>query len=71
MERGSDKFPPRIDEELDQETEALQTAEPTESRVEGFRKDEELPERGDEEGTPEPEGEDRGADPEGEPPAES
>jgi hypothetical protein len=41
MERGRDKHAPRIDEELDRATQALQSAEPTESRVEGFRKDEE------------------------------
>lgn len=42
MERGSDKHNPRIDEELDTETQGLQKGEPSESRVEEIRKDEEI-----------------------------
>jgi hypothetical protein len=42
MERGSDLHSPRIDDELDQETEGLQRGQPSESRAEENRKVEEL-----------------------------
>jgi hypothetical protein len=41
MERGSDMHSPRIDEELDQDTQGLQRGEPSESRVDEVRKVEE------------------------------
>ena len=40
MERGSDKVPPRIDEELDQATASLQRGSPVSSRAEDFREQE-------------------------------
>jgi hypothetical protein len=44
MERGSDMHGPRIDEELDEETQGLQRGEPSESRAEEKRKVEEVEE---------------------------
>jgi hypothetical protein len=41
MERGSDKVNPRVDEELEQETQGLQRGAPVDSRAEEFRKQEE------------------------------
>ena len=41
MERGSDKVTPRVDEELEQETQGLQQGAPVDSRAEDFRKQEE------------------------------
>lgn len=41
MERGSDKVNPRVDAELEQETQALQRGAPLDSRAEEFRKQEE------------------------------
>lgn len=41
MDRGSDKVNPRVDKELQQETEGLQRGAPVESRAEDFRKQEE------------------------------
>ena len=40
MERGSDKHSPRVDEELDHETQSLQQGAPVESRVEEHREQE-------------------------------
>jgi hypothetical protein len=40
VERGSDKIPPRIDEQLDQATESLQRGSPVSSRAEDFREQE-------------------------------
>lgn len=40
MQRGSDKVPPRIDEELDQATSSLQRGSPVSSRAEDFREQE-------------------------------
>ena len=40
MERGSDKIPPRIDEQLDQATESLRRGSPVSSRAEDFREQE-------------------------------
>ncbi len=40
MERGSDKVPPRIDEELEQATSSLQRGSPVSSRAEDFREQE-------------------------------
>ncbi len=40
MERGSDKIPSRIDEELDQATESLRRGSPVSSRAEDFREQE-------------------------------
>ena len=37
MDRGSDKHNPRVDEELEKETQAIHKGEPTESRAEEFR----------------------------------
>jgi Protein of unknown function (DUF2795) len=41
MERGSDKVNPRVDAELEQETQGLQRGAPVDSRAEDFRKQEE------------------------------
>jgi len=41
MERGSDKVNPRVDAELEQETQSLQRGAPVDSRAEEFRKQEE------------------------------
>jgi hypothetical protein len=41
MERGSDKVNPRVDAELDQETQGIQQGAPVDSRAEEFRKQEE------------------------------
>ena len=41
MDRGSDKVNPRVDAELQQETEGLQRGAPVETRAEDFRKQEE------------------------------
>jgi Protein of unknown function (DUF2795) len=40
LERGSDKHSPRVDEELDHETQSLQQGAPVESRVEEHREQE-------------------------------
>jgi Protein of unknown function (DUF2795) len=40
LERGSDKHSPRVDEELEQETQSLQQGAPVESRVEEHREQE-------------------------------
>ena len=40
MERGSDKVPPRVDEQLDQATSSLQRGSPVSSRAEDFREQE-------------------------------
>ncbi len=40
MNRGSDKVPARIDEQLDQETASLQQGSPVSSRAEDFREQE-------------------------------
>ncbi|MFL5796948.1 MAG: hypothetical protein ACJ77A_03325 [Actinomycetota bacterium] len=40
MDRGSDKHNPRVDEELEKETQAIHRGEPTESRAEEFRQQE-------------------------------
>lgn len=40
MERGSDKVPPRIDEELHRQTEPLERGAPVSSRAEDFREQE-------------------------------
>ncbi len=40
MDRGSDKIPPRIDEELDQATDSLRRGSPVSSRAEDFREQE-------------------------------
>ncbi len=56
MERGSDKHAPMVDDEMKKDAQALEKGEPTESRVEGFRKDEEIepdPEEEPDEGKPE------------------
>jgi hypothetical protein len=42
MERGSDKHSPLADEEIKKDTQGLEKGEPSESRVEDFRKDEEI-----------------------------
>jgi hypothetical protein len=41
MDRGSDKVNPRVDAELQQETEGLERGAPVETRAEEFRKQEE------------------------------
>jgi Protein of unknown function (DUF2795) len=41
MERGSDKLNPRVDAELQQETEGMERGAPVEPRAEEFRKQEE------------------------------
>jgi hypothetical protein len=51
LERGSDKHSPRVDEQLEHETQSLQQGSPVESRVEEFR-EQEGP--GDDQPTPEP-----------------
>ena len=63
MERGSDKHSPRVDDEIKKDTQGLKKGEPSESRIEEFRKDEEIEPDAPEEGSePEaPEG-DRGPD---------
>ena len=41
MERGSDKHSPRLDEEMEKETQSIQRGAPVDSRVEEFRQTEE------------------------------
>jgi hypothetical protein len=42
MERGSDKHTPRIDDQLEGETQSIQRGFPADSRVEDFRRVEEI-----------------------------
>jgi hypothetical protein len=42
MDRGSDKHSPLADDEMKKDTQGLEKGEPSESRIEDFRKDEEI-----------------------------